>query len=102
MLVNEARVFAVGGPGAGWWAAYAVRRVGLVDVWPSLGGGLVWVPCDDYPDAMVLVAVMVSAGVPESAVAAVRTGPGGVVPGRAVRHVGAMRKAGDLQPLVVP
>lgn len=70
LKVNEARVLACGGPGAGWWADFRLRfdPIGRIHVdLASIGGDLVRVECDDREHADWLRATAQEHGVPAAA-----------------------------------
>jgi hypothetical protein len=68
VLVNEIRVNATS-RGARWWAMFWLRNADRFEVGiQSLGGAVVWVPCDSTADAQWLAAHMTDQGVPPTAV----------------------------------
>jgi hypothetical protein len=76
VLVNEAKILAVGGRGADWWTAYSFRHDKRIDVLlATLGGNVAWVPCDSAEDASWLLEWMVSSGVPRNALRFLRSKP---------------------------
>ena len=69
--VNEAKVLA-SGRGASWWLDYrgVAERSGRIEVLtPSVGGDRVAIACDTQGHAAWLAALLVSKGLPTSAVA---------------------------------
>lgn len=95
VLVNEARLLAVGLTQAAWWVEYAARRP-VVILLGSIGGCLVWVPCDDREHAVWLAALFVENGAPHSSVAAVASS--GTITAAHARKVGC----GHRDPIAIP
>jgi hypothetical protein len=65
VFVDEVKLFAVSGEGAGWWALYSGHQPAerLTCLRATLGGSQWHVACDSQDDAEMLLATMTERGV---------------------------------------
>ena len=89
VLINEAGVNA-NGAGAHWLAAWLLRRPHNV-AHPSIGGALIWVPCDTMEDARECREMLARFMVREAFTCVVRLDKDRLLPLAGLRGVGVRR-----------
>jgi hypothetical protein len=65
VVVDETKLFAIGGRGSDWWALYQHRmpQERITRLFLGLGGGIWHVACDSKEDAEMLIETMTEQGV---------------------------------------